>query len=423
MLGTQPPRRCNWSLPLALCVLLTVTSILGVSGVATAQQAAIFYVYDDLNRLSAVVNQQGDVAVYTYDAVGNILRIERFDASGLPGAVGISYFTPSVGREGTSVQIFGKGFAPTPGANTVTFNGAPAAVTAAAPNRLVAAVPAGATTGPIAVTAPLGSAVSATPFRVVGALAVTPGVTEVQATLTRQFEATEGGTPTSNVRWTVNGVAGGDPGAGTISASGLYTAPVTVPVPSGVTVAATHLDDASLTATAQVAVLAPGPQYGASRAVSVVFAAPAPVVDRSVTASVSVRLAAPSAQALAAGSPVSVAVAPTATMFSATPAVSIGLEPLVIGLSETAAPAGSSLTLTLAGAGLGAIDTITFLRNNVADSTITATNVTQSGDGTSVTADVAIAAGAPLGGRVVQVSGGGQSSTATPTGGNVFTVQ
>jgi hypothetical protein len=36
MLGTQPPRRCNWSPPLALCVLLTVTSILGVIGVALA---------------------------------------------------------------------------------------------------------------------------------------------------------------------------------------------------------------------------------------------------------------------------------------------------------------------------------------------------------------------------------------------------
>jgi YD repeat-containing protein len=406
----------------AIAFTLLAISVLAPVRVVLAQQAAILYVYDDLNRLSAVVNQHGDVAVYTYDAVGNILRIDRFDASGLPGAVGISYFAPSIGREGTSVQIFGKGFGPTPGANTVTFNGTPATVTAAAPNRLVAAVPAGATTGPIGVTAPLGSAASATPFRVIGELAVTPAVTEVQATLTRQFEATEDGTPTGNVRWTVNGVAGGDPGVGTISASGLYTAPATVPVPGGVTVAATHTDDASLTASAQVTVLAPGPQYGASRSVSVAFAAPPPMVDRSVTASVSVRLA-PAPQAFGAGPPVSVTVAPAAAAFSATPAVSIGLEPVVVGLSETAAPAGSSLTLTLTGAGLGAIDTITFLRNNVADSTITASNVTPGGDGTSVTAEVAIAAGAPPGGRVVQVGGGGQSSTAAPTAGNVFTVQ
>ncbi|HEX9328462.1 MAG TPA: IPT/TIG domain-containing protein, partial [Reyranella sp.] len=154
---------------------------MATTAIPAAQPASIYYVYDDLNRLSAVVNQQGDVAVYTYDAVGNILRIERFNATELPGAARISYFAPSVGREGTVVQIFGKGFSATPGQNSLAFNGTPAVITSAAPNRLVASVPTGATTGPLSVSAPLGSATSAASFRVLGgALAVAPAVTEVQ---------------------------------------------------------------------------------------------------------------------------------------------------------------------------------------------------------------------------------------------------
>jgi YD repeat-containing protein len=220
---------------LAAC-LLAVVLVAALPGWASAQAAAIHYVYDDLNRLSAVVNQQGDVAVYSYDAVGNILRIERFDASGLPGAVGISYFAPAAGVVGTVVQVFGKGFSPTAGQNTLTFNGTPAVITSAAPNRLVVSVPAGATTGPLGVTTPLGSAASATAFVVIGTLAVAPGLTDVQVGLTRQFDATEDGAPTTNVNWSVNGVVGGDTSVGTISTTGLYTAPGVAPVPPTATV-------------------------------------------------------------------------------------------------------------------------------------------------------------------------------------------
>src|SRR5262249_4845249 len=43
-----------------------------------AQSGAIQYIYDDLNRLVGVVDQQGNAATYTYDAAGNLLKIERF---------------------------------------------------------------------------------------------------------------------------------------------------------------------------------------------------------------------------------------------------------------------------------------------------------------------------------------------------------
>jgi hypothetical protein len=385
---------------LRLAVLLVTTTT------ATAQPASIYYVYDDLNRLSAVVSQQGDVAVYTYDAVGNILKIERFNATELPGAVGISYFAPSVGREGTMVQIFGKGFSTTPGQNSLAFNGTPAVITSAAPNRLVASVPTGATTGLLSVSTPLGSATSAASFRVLGgALAVAPAVTEVQVGLTRQFGATEGNTPTTNVRWSVNGVAGGDPSIGTISASGLYTAPAFMPVPPTLTIMGTHQDDPTMTASAQVTVLAAGPRYAATHSLSVAFAAPPAVADKSVTSAVSVQFAG------------------SVTAFANTAVVSVTVEPVVTGVTPGSATAGSSLTLTITGRGLGATIAVSFLRNNVTDTTITVNQIRPSGDGTSVAVDIAIAGGAPLGGRVVQVTADGRASSPAATVGNVLTME
>src|SRR3989442_885998 len=96
-----------------LAVLLAATLLLAIPiGHIAAQTSAasVIYVYDDLNRLIAVIDQQGNAATYTYDAVGNILRIERFNAAEFPGQVGITLVSPNEGKVGTTVQIFGKGF-------------------------------------------------------------------------------------------------------------------------------------------------------------------------------------------------------------------------------------------------------------------------------------------------------------------------
>jgi hypothetical protein len=60
---------------------------------------------------------------------------------------------------------------------------------------------------------------------------------------TIQFSATVNSTDTA-VAWQVNGVAGGNATAGTITSGGLYTAPVTVPDPDTVTITAiAHVDE------------------------------------------------------------------------------------------------------------------------------------------------------------------------------------
>lgn len=151
------PKRHLWSIG-SLILLLAVCS-------AQAQQ--IRYVYDDLGRLIAVIDQQGNAAVYEYDAVGNILAIRRTDVT---GPVAITFLTPERGTIGTEVRIFGIGFSDIPNQNTIDFNGVPSAVLAASLNSLTTQVPNGATTGPITVTTPLGTAVSPTPFTVVSCL-------------------------------------------------------------------------------------------------------------------------------------------------------------------------------------------------------------------------------------------------------------
>ncbi len=59
-------------------------------------------------------------------------------------------------------------------------------------------------------------------------LTVSPQTTRVSALGTRQFTATVQGTSNQGVSWSVDGVAGGNSNVGTISSSGLYTAPANV---------------------------------------------------------------------------------------------------------------------------------------------------------------------------------------------------
>lgn len=91
----------------------------------------------------------------------------------LGAAPSIASFDPTLGVAGIVVTIQGSGFVSgTPANNQVTFNGTAASVQSATETTLSVLVPAGATSGPISVTTPGGTAVSATAF-VTGTVAVT----------------------------------------------------------------------------------------------------------------------------------------------------------------------------------------------------------------------------------------------------------
>ena len=110
---------------------------------ASEGASAVQFAYDEVGRLTAVVNASGDSAQYSYDAAGNITAITRETSD----AVTILEFAPDTGAVGTHVIISGTGFSTTPVQNTVTFNGTGATVTAATATQLTVAVPSGATTG------------------------------------------------------------------------------------------------------------------------------------------------------------------------------------------------------------------------------------------------------------------------------------
>jgi YD repeat-containing protein len=140
-------------------LLLTLVFLLAAS--AIGHSGTVTYVYDELGRLTGVIDTSGNAATYKYDAVGNLLSIQRTSSS----QTSIVGFTPARGLVATTVTIYGTGFSATANQNTVTFNGA-ATVTSSTTTSIVTAVPSGATTGPIKVTAPSGTATSTSPFTV-----------------------------------------------------------------------------------------------------------------------------------------------------------------------------------------------------------------------------------------------------------------
>ena len=87
-------------------------------------------------------------------------------------------------------------------------------------------------------------------------LSISPSTANVPSGQTQQFSASVQNS-NAGVTWEVNGTPGGDPllGFGTISSSGLYTAPASVPVPPTVTVTAVLQTDSSISASAGITVI------------------------------------------------------------------------------------------------------------------------------------------------------------------------
>ncbi len=87
------------------------------------------------------------------------------------------------------------------------------------------------------------------------AVQVTPSNIQVQVGLTQQFSATVTGASNTAVTWAVNGVAGGNTQNGTISPTGLYTAPGTLPAVNTVTISATSVADPTAVAFATATIV------------------------------------------------------------------------------------------------------------------------------------------------------------------------
>ncbi len=88
-------------------------------------------------------------------------------------------------------------------------------------------------------------------------VSISPISPSVQTGQTQQFTATVANTTNTAVTWQVNNVTGGSATLGTISATGLYTAPASVPSPAGVTISAVSQADSTKSASAIATVTAP----------------------------------------------------------------------------------------------------------------------------------------------------------------------
>ena len=97
---------CKWSSRRSyeLIVIGLVLQPLCASSVSAGEA---HYAYDDVGRLTTVIDDAGNTAIYNYDAVGNLLGIDRYT----PGASGIGIYAllPGIGAIGIQVKIQGYG--------------------------------------------------------------------------------------------------------------------------------------------------------------------------------------------------------------------------------------------------------------------------------------------------------------------------
>ncbi len=111
---------------------------------------------------------------------------------------------------------------------------------------------------PVFVTTPDGDTSNTAYMSIVAApsisVAVAPMSASVRTKSTRQFTAAVQGTSNTAVTWKVNDIAGGDGAVGTISQTGLYKAPNSVPNPATVRVRVTSVADPAKSATASVTI-------------------------------------------------------------------------------------------------------------------------------------------------------------------------
>jgi YD repeat-containing protein len=94
-----------WS-KIGLIFILSIALLIGASLKARADE--VKYIYDDLGRLHQVIDPQGNVATYNYDAVGNLISITRSTGISAPQITGISP-NYAFGGDTVNVTISGNG--------------------------------------------------------------------------------------------------------------------------------------------------------------------------------------------------------------------------------------------------------------------------------------------------------------------------
>jgi YD repeat-containing protein len=407
------------------------------------------YVYDDNGRLHAVIAPSGEAVVYEYDPAGNITSIQKLAADMLA----LFAFTPHEGLPGDYVTFTGVGFSG--GVSNVSFNGATARVVSFTSSTIVAEVPQGATTGPVTITTPHGSITTPIPFTLVG-VSLTPSFAALKFGESLQFTAQVlPSTLDQGVKWSVNGVDGGNGTVGTITTTGLYTAPRQV-YPS-VTIRATSIADALRFADARVKVSDPNDvqavlsasvsvsrgdnpgtaalarlvavQYGiageAQAAISKTIAVQYGTLSGSTAAlsqSISVQHG-NSEQTTALSNPVAVEYENALSQFFVLPNVSATKGPYIQSITPNNLTRNVATSVTINGVGLTGATALSFITTSGAlDSSTVGSNITVNADGTSLTLTITPGSSAALGSRIVVIATANGDSVTVDLGTNTINV-
>ena len=153
--------------PIGTSVTITGTGFQDTSVVTAVEfnnVAATFTVNSDTQITATVPAGATDGPIDVTDSEGTAVSATNFDVTPSPLPT-ITSFSPTSGPVGTSVVITGTGFT---GVSSVTFNNVSAAFVFNSDTQITATVPTTATTGPIRVTTPGGTATSAANFVVDG---------------------------------------------------------------------------------------------------------------------------------------------------------------------------------------------------------------------------------------------------------------
>jgi IPT/TIG domain len=149
--------------PVGTSVTITGTGFTGATAVAFNGVNTSSYSVNSDTQIAATVPSGATTGPITVTTPGGQASSAPATFTVTAPAPTISSFSPTRGRVGQSVTINGTNFT---GATSVAFNGTAASFTVVSSTQIRATVPAAATTGPISVTTPGGTATSASSFRV-----------------------------------------------------------------------------------------------------------------------------------------------------------------------------------------------------------------------------------------------------------------
>jgi hypothetical protein len=194
---------------------------------------------------TGVDSSNGSVGYVTMNANRSVTA--NFTAPG-PTITGIS---PTSGAIGSNVTITGTGFG---ASGTVSFNGTQAPIVSWSATSIAAQVPVNATTGTITVsTGGYQAGYYQQQFQVTAVgVTVSPASATLGQGQTQQFIATVTGTSNQQVSWSLSG-------AGSVSSTGLYTAPATISNGQILTVTATSAALPTASGIALISLTPPAP--------------------------------------------------------------------------------------------------------------------------------------------------------------------